>query len=58
MQNIGESLTNPIDIPSSSRILITGGTGLVGRALNKALASQGFNDVISVGSRDFDLRDN
>ena len=37
--------------------MITGGTGLIGRALNNALTSQGFKEVVSVGSRDFDLRD-
>lgn len=38
-------------------VLITGGTGLVGRALSKVLADKGFSNVISVGSRDCDLRD-
>ena len=44
-------------IDESARILITGGTGLVGRALVKFLASQGFKNVIAIGSRDCDLRD-
>lgn len=44
-------------INKSSRILITGGTGLVGRALTSALCEKGFDNVICVGSRDFDLRD-
>ena len=40
-----------------SRILITGGTGLVGRALSHALREDGFTNIISIGSRDCDLRD-
>lgn len=50
-------MNDPIAIDTSSRILITGGTGLVGRALSRALASEGFSNIISVGSRDCDLRD-
>ncbi len=38
-------------------ILITGGTGLVGHALTKLLSNKGFSNVISVGSKDCDLRD-
>ena len=45
------------DLSYSSRILITGGTGMVGRALAGTLAEQGFRHVVSVGSRDCDLRD-
>ncbi len=40
----------------SNRILITGGTGLVGRALSKVLQEQGCTHVVPVGSKDFDLR--
>lgn len=39
-----------------ARILITGGTGLVGRALVKVLASEGFTNIIAIGSKDCDLR--
>jgi len=39
------------------RVLITGGTGLVGRALSRALKDEGFINVIPIGSRDCDLRD-
>lgn len=46
-----------ISIDPASRILITGGTGLVGRALSRTLAEEGFVNVISVGSHDCDLRD-
>jgi len=42
---------------SSARILVTGGTGLVGHALARTLADRGFSNVISVGSRNYDLRD-
>jgi GDP-L-fucose synthase len=50
-------MTKPITIDPNSRILITGGTGLVGRALSNALANEGFANVVSLGSRDCDLRD-
>lgn len=50
-------MSNKITIDPASRILITGGTGLVGRALSRALAEEGFVNIISVGSRDCDLRD-
>ena len=38
-------------------MLITGGTGLVGRALLHALRDEGFTNVVGIGSRDCDLRD-
>jgi len=41
----------------SSRVLVTGGTGLVGRALAGILADRGFRNVVALGSRDCDLRD-
>ncbi|MGA3085907.1 MAG: GDP-L-fucose synthase [Thermodesulfobacteriota bacterium] len=44
-------------IDKHERILITGGTGLVGHALLRVLADEGFGNVIAVGSRDCDLRD-
>ncbi len=50
-------MNNSIAIDSSSRILITGGTGLVGRALFSALSNEGFSNITSIGSRDCDLRD-
>lgn len=50
-------MRNQITIDPESRILITGGTGLVGCALARVLAEEGFNTIISVGSRDCDLRD-
>lgn len=50
-------MKNPVNIAPTSRMLITGGTGLVGRALSRALANEGFANIISLGSRDCDLRD-
>ena len=50
-------MSTKITIDPASRILITGGTGLVGRALSRALTKEGFVDIVSVGSRDCDLRD-
>jgi GDP-L-fucose synthase len=50
-------MNNPILIAPSSRILITGGTGLVGRALSRTLMEEGFDNITSIGSRDCDLRD-
>ena len=47
---------NQIEIDCDSKILITGGSGLVGRALVKELKEQGFTNVISIGSKDCDLR--
>ncbi len=44
-------------IEKSSRFLVTGGTGLVGRALTTLLAERGFKHVTAIGSRDCDLRD-
>lgn len=41
----------------ASRVVVTGGTGLVGRALVKVLAERGFRSVVALGSRDCDLRD-
>lgn len=44
-------------VDQHGRVLITGGTGLVGRALQAVLAEQGFTSVIPIGSKDCDLRD-
>jgi len=45
------------DIDRNACVLITGGTGLVGRALTRVLADKGFSNITSVGSKDCDLRD-
>lgn len=50
-------MLNPIEIAPSSKILVTGGTGLVGRALVNELNQQGLQNTVSLGSRDCDLRD-
>ena len=46
-----------MSISHSSRILITGGSGLVGRALVTALQKHGFTNIVALSSRDCDLRD-
>lgn len=50
-------MPNHININANSKILVTGGTGLVGRALIQELRNQGFANTVGVGSRDCDLRD-
>lgn len=45
------------NISKKSTIVVTGGTGLVGKALTNALKNEGFKNVLSIGSRDCDLRD-
>lgn len=52
----GKPMNKPAAIDPQASVLITGGTGLVGHALSQALREQGFTDVVSVGSRDCDLR--
>lgn len=49
-------MLKPIELDPNSKILVTGGTGLVGRALVNELDKQGFRNTISLGSRDCDLR--
>jgi len=50
-------MLNPIEVAANSKILVTGGTGLVGRALIDELHAQGLTNTVSLGSRDCDLRD-
>jgi GDP-L-fucose synthase len=50
-------MNNSMTLDRSSKTLITGGSGLVGRALSRALAEEGFSNVVGIGSRDCDLRD-
>ena len=38
-----------ITLGKSDRILITGGSGLVGKALNAILSKEGFQNIISIG---------
>jgi GDP-L-fucose synthase len=42
-------------VDKSSRILITGGTGLVGSALGRFLNTEGYTNVASIGTQDVDL---
>jgi GDP-L-fucose synthase len=39
----------------STRIVVTGGTGFLGRHLMAALATHGYTGAIAIGSRDYDL---
>ncbi len=41
----------------SDKVLITGASGVIGKALQKELASAGYTNVISLSSKDVDLRD-
>ncbi len=50
-------MTSSINIDTNGHVLVTGGTGLVGRALTAALKADGFGNITSLGSRDCDLRD-
>lgn len=49
--------TIPTPIALDARILITGGTGLVGTALVDALRQAGFRNIVTIGSHDCDLMD-
>lgn len=53
----GKHMNKTINIDQTACFLITGGTGLVGKALTSALKAQGFSNVVSIGSKDCDLRD-
>jgi GDP-L-fucose synthase len=46
----------PTEISTNDRVLVTGGTGMVGNALTRELAGMGFTNVVSIGSTDCDLR--
>lgn len=41
----------------NDRVLVTGGTGFLGRHVVAELGSQGYKQVFAVGSADYDLRD-
>lgn len=44
-------------INKKARLLVTGGTGLVGRALLNVLAEEGFNNVVAISTKDCNLCD-
>lgn len=48
-------MSSQIDLKPTDKILITGGTGLVGSALGSRLTKAGFLNVVSLGSRDCNL---
>lgn len=48
-------MSSQIDLKPTDKILITGGTGLVGSALGSRLTKAGFLNVASLGSRDCNL---
>lgn len=50
-------MTSSIEIDTSGHVVVTGGTGLVGRALTSGLKADGFANITRLGSRDCDLRD-
>jgi len=49
-------MKNILGIDHQDCVLITGGTGLVGRALFRILSKEGFTNVVAIGSKDCDLR--
>lgn len=58
MQSGGEmNSSSATDVDINATFLVTGGTGLVGRALIKELMSQGYRNIVGLGSKDCDLRD-
>lgn len=45
----------PLHLTPHSRIVLTGGTGFLGRHLAAALAARGYRDVAALGATDYDL---
>lgn len=43
-------------LPSNTKFIITGGSGLVGTALSRELKKLGYTNIVSIGSSDCDLR--
>jgi len=50
-------ITNSICMEKSSHILVTGGSGMVGRALLARLRADGYASVVAPSSKQLDLRD-
>ena len=40
-----------------TRVLVTGGTGFLGKAVCRELEANGYDDIVALGSKDCDLRD-
>ena len=40
-----------------TRVLVTGGTGFLGKAVCRELEASGYDDIVALGSKDCDLRD-
>jgi GDP-L-fucose synthase len=48
-------MTTPPNLTPDTRIVLTGGTGFLGRHLAAALTERGYRDVASLGASDYDL---
>lgn len=48
-------MTTPLYLTPDTRIVLTGGTGFLGRHLASALAVRGYRDVAPIGATDYDL---
>lgn len=57
MRVYDNTVYNGITVNQEDKILITGGSGLVGYALNDYLKSLGFKNVLAISRKDVDLED-
>jgi GDP-L-fucose synthase len=49
------AMKTPSHLAPDTRIVLTGGTGFLGRHLAAALAARGYRDVAAIGAADYDL---